>query len=382
MANYVKVNPDLLRWAVDRSGVPIASFREPVQKWISEERPPTYSQLENFARQAMVPFGYLFLDRPPDETLPIPDYRTRSDDGVRKPSPNLKETIFEMQARQEWMREYLIDEGHGALPFVGSANVGDAVEPLARQIRNTLQLNEAWAEGLANWEAALRYLRERIEETGILIFINGVVGNNNRRKLNPDEFQGFVFVDPIVPLIFVNGADFKVAQMFTVAHELAHVWVGQSALFDLVATSPSEVDVERYCNSVAAEFLIPAQKLNRAWPSAPKGDQAFISLARQFKVSPIVVARRAKDQRMITAEEFFAFYRRHMNRERSKQEEQSSGGNFWLTQGVRLGRRFGKAVIAAAQEGRLSYADAYDLTGLHGETFDRYAHFLLEGGRE
>jgi Zn-dependent peptidase ImmA (M78 family) len=382
MANYVNVKPELLRWAVDRSGLPANEYREGVQDWLSGDKKPTYTQLEAFARRAMVPFGYLFLQHPPDEKLPVPDYRTRTDEGVRRPTPNLIETIFEMQTRQEWMREYLVEEGHAELPFVGSATVGDKIKPLADRMRETLGLKDNWAEKQSSWEDALRFLRLRIEETGILIFVNGIVGNSTRRKLDPEEFQGFVLVDKIAPLIFVNGADFKVAQMFTFAHELVHVWVGQSALFDLVATGPSNFDVEKYCNKIAAEFLVPAAKLQQAWPTAPEGHPAFTFLARRFKVSPVVVARRAKDLKMITAEEFFGFYKSYMSRERKKQDERPAGGNFWLTQNLRLGRRFGQAVIAAAQEGRLSYSDAYDLTRLYGDTFDRYARHLSQKGAE
>jgi Zn-dependent peptidase ImmA (M78 family) len=382
MAYYVNVKPELLSWAIKRSGLAIADYPESVEKWLSGEKKPTHTQLETFARRAMVPFGYLFLQSPPNETLPVPDYRTRADEGVREPSPNLKETIFEMQTRQDWMREYLVEEGHSELPFVGSAAIGKPIEPLAQRMRETLQLAENWAERQDSWDNALRYLRKQIEATGILIFMNGVVGNNTYRSLDPEEFQGFVLVDRIAPLIFVNSADFKVAQMFTVAHELAHVWVGQSALFDLVATSPADFEVEKYCNAVAAEFLVPREKFEQAWREAPAGDLAFTVLARRFKVSPIVVARRAKDRRMISSEEFFTFYNRYMEQERIKQQKEISGGDFWRNQQVRLGRRFGRAVIAAAQEGRLSYSRAYELTRLYGEKFDKYAQELEQGASE
>lgn len=380
MANYVDVKPELLRWAVDRSGRPAEEYREAVAKWLAGDAKPTYKQLESFAQRAMVPFGYLFLDEPPVEELPVPDYRTRTDDGVSHPTPNLIETIFEMQRRQEWMREYLLEEGHEPLPFVGSAEVGDRVAAVAQQMRDELDLTDTWAEQQASYEDALRFLREQIEAAGILIFINGIVGNSTRRKLDPDEFQGFVFVDDIAPLVFVNGADFKVAQMFTIAHELAHVWTGQSALFTLAATQPADVGVEKYCNRVAAEFLVPGEKLDEAWRDASGGDQVFTAIARKFKVSPIVVARRAKDRKLISLDEFFSFYRRYMEREEKKVERKKPGGSFWNNQNTRIGRRFGQAVVTAVLTGRLPYTDAYELTGLRGETFDKYAGRVLGGG--
>ena len=379
MANYVDIKPELLRWAVDRSGMPLDEFADSVEEWLSGDKKPTYNQLEHFARQAMVPFGYLFLQRPPEERLPLPDYRTRKDDGVKQPTPNLIETIFEMQRRQEWMKEFLVDQGHDKLPFVGSRAVGDNHKSVSKSMRTALGLSENWAEQHASWEEALRHLRHQIEDSGILIFANGVVGNSTRRKLDPAEFQGFVLVDDIVPLIFVNGADFKVAQMFTVAHELVHIWVGQSALFNLIATRPADIEVEKYCNAVAAEFLVPAAKLEAAWPRVKNDDDAFITLARQFKVSPIVIARRAKDRKLVTKEQFFGFYRKYMAREKQKKDD-SSGGDFWKTQNLRLGRRFGRAVVTAVREGRLSYTEAYDLTRLHGDTFTKYVGHLRRAG--
>jgi Zn-dependent peptidase ImmA (M78 family) len=381
MPATIDVKLELLRWAVGRSGLPAEQFGATYEKWLSGERKPTYAQLEDFARRAMVPMGYLFLEKPPVEELPLPDFRTRSDEGVRQPTPNLLETIYEMQQRQEWMREYLADRGNEALPYVGSATIGEAIANVTANIRDALSLSENWAENTQNWEDALRLLTHRTESAGILIFANGIVGNNTHRPLNAEEFQGFVFVDKIVPLIFVNNADFKVAQMFTVAHELAHVWVGQSALFDLVATDPADIEVEKYCNAVAAEFLVPAEKLQASWT---RGDHALIiqDLARRFKVSAIVVARRAKDIGIITAQQFFAFYKAHMRAEHVRAESREKGGNFWNTQRSRLGRRFVRAVITATHEGRLSYSGAYELTRLYGKSFDTYAEIVMKEDSE
>lgn len=379
MADYVDVQPELLRWAVTRSGLELQDYGPNVAAWLAGDRRPTHRQLESFARRAMVPLGYLFLQHPPDEELPVPDYRTRRDHQVRRPSPNLVETIFEMQRRQDWMREYLIDQGHEELRFVGSARVNEPIAPLAHLMRETLELSDDWAQQQSNWEAALRFLRERIEAAGILVFMNGIVGNNTHRKLDADEFQGFVLIDAICPLIFVNTADYKVAQVFTIAHELAHVWIGRSALFDLQATHSPQIEVEPYCNAVAAEFLVPAERLVQAWHRAASLNGLISSLSSQFKVSPIVIARRAKDLRLMSDDQFFAFYNDYTMREGTNQGARK-GGDFWRTQNARLGTRFGSAVIAAAHEGRISYYEAYRLTRLYGRTFDKYARRLQSEG--
>jgi Zn-dependent peptidase ImmA (M78 family) len=156
---------------------------------------------------------------------------------------------------------------------------------------------------------------------------------------------------------------------------LAHLWVGRGGVFNLEALQPANDEVEIFCNRVAAELLVPAQDLRRQWAEAQEADEPFQFLARYFKVSPLVAARRALDLGLLHRNEFFDFYRDYQADER-RQKRKSSGGDFYATQGMRVGERFANAVIRAVKEGRLLYRDAYRLTGLHGKTFDRYAESL------
>ena len=376
MANVVQVKAEMIRWAVERSGLSLNRYPAAVEAWIMRGELPTFSKLEAFAKKAMVPFGYLFLEAPPAEDLPMPDYRTMDDGQISRPSPNLLETIQDMRRRQTWMREYLVEEGHGAIPFVGSSSKESPIKPVVADIRRQLNLPLDWAAEQANWEAALSFLTRQIEAAGILVFVNGIVGNSTRRKLDPDEFRGFVLNDVIVPLIFVNGADTKGAQMFTLAHELAHIWIGESALVNLPDMDPGIHAIEKYCNQVAAEFLVPAERLRAVWSKAAELGQPFHAIARRFKVSPIVAGRRAMDLGLIAREKFFAFYHAYLREVAEAEKKRPSGGDFYRNQDARLGRRFGRAVIAAAEAGRLSWQEAYDLTRLHGRTFDHYAAFL------
>lgn len=376
MANVIDVNPDLIRWAVDRSGLQLEDFPSAVQDWIDQKKQPTFNMLESFARKAMVPFGYLFLDQPPVENLPIPDYRTMRNKRIRRPSPNLIDTIQDMQLRQAWMREFLLEEGHTPLPFVNSESIKSSINETVSSLRRWLDLDQDWATMHETWEDALRYLTRQIERAGILVFVNGIVGNSTNRSLDPEEFRGFVLSDSIAPLIFVNGGDSKAAQMLTLVHELVHIWIGENALNNLVEMQPASDDFEKFCNRVAAEFLVPAAKLKAVWPREVADSIPFGSLARRFKVSPIVVARRAKDLKLITADEFFAFYHSYMEDLRRREKAKKGGGDFYRTQNARLGHRFGRAVVAAAEMGRLSWQQAFDLTRLYGSTFDRYAEFL------
>ena len=219
-------------------------------------------------------------------------------------------------------------------------------------------------------------LRRAAEAAGILVVINGVVGNNTHQPLNPQEFRGFVLCDAYAPLVFINGADAKSAQMFTLAHELAHLWLGKDGLFNLLDLETSADEVEKFCNRVAAEVLIPTAELSDCWPVESRKPEPFQALAKRFKVSPLVAARRALDAGLITRADFFQFIKAYQEDERRRAAKRSPGGDFYKTQETRIGRRFGIAVVRAAREGRLLYRDAYRLTGLAGKTFDQYAEGL------
>ena len=229
---------------MERSGKSIDNLSKKPQmsklgEWLNGSSKPTLRQLENFATSTFTPFGYLFLSAPPHEQLPIPYFRTLTGDPVFRPSPNLIETVQIVKRRQDWIREYLIEEGSEQLKFVASTRATNQHVDVARKISHELHMTSEWAAKYPTWTDALSGLRQKIEEIGIFVTVNGVVGNNTHRRLDPLEFRGFVLVDEYAPFIFVNNADGKAAQMFTLAHELAHIWLGKSAAFDLRQLVPA-----------------------------------------------------------------------------------------------------------------------------------------------
>jgi Zn-dependent peptidase ImmA (M78 family) len=374
----VSVKREVLRWAMARSGLTIDDLQgrfPKAQQWDAGESGPTLRQLEAIARLTSTPLGFFFLVEPPEERLPVPYFRTLGDERPSGPSPDLLETIQVMQQRQAWMREFLIEQGEEALAFVRSVQPAEPCASVAERIRRAMGLGEGWGAELPTWTHALRALREAAEEAGILVVVNGVVGNNTHRKLHPGEFRGFVLVDEYAPLVFVNGADGKAAQMFTLAHELAHVVFGSSAAFDLREMQPADDPTEQACNRVAAEFLIPERELRGVWPSVKGDPEPFQAIARRFKVSEIVAARRALDLGLVNKTVFLDFLHAYQADERRvvAAEPKRKRGDFYPTQNLRVGRRFASAVVRAVAEGKLLYSDAYKLTGLYGRSFERYA---------
>ena len=218
---------------------------------------PTLKQLES-SRRPRTPRSATFSSKePPVEQVPIPDFRTVGNERIGRPSPDLLDTVYLCQQRQEWYRDFARSEGEGPVPFVGSAHLTNDVEATAATIRRALGFDIEERRQMPTWTDALRRFIEQADALGVLVMVSGVVGSNNRRKLDPQEFRGFALADRLAPLVFINGADTKAAQMFTLAHELAHIWLGQSAVSDAQASQVPEHEVERWCNRVAAELLVP-----------------------------------------------------------------------------------------------------------------------------
>ena len=379
MTARVSVQPKLIRWACKRAGYELSELAERIPQlpaWERGDKQPTLKQLERFAKATHTPFGYLFLPEPPEERMPIPDLRTVTTEPLR-PSPDLLDTIYAMQQRQDWWREERIECEAEPLEFVGTARLNDDPVAVGQEMRRIVGVGDGWAAEVSTWTDAIGELRRRIEELGIMAVVNGIVGNNTHRKLDVEEFRGFALTDRYAPLVFINGADAKSAQMFTLAHELAHVWLGSAGegVSGFEGVFPGDQHVERFCDQAAAEFLVPARELKERWRGLRSAESPFEQGARQFKVSPIVVGRRAMDLRLVSRATFSEFYESYTRREK-KQGKRASGGDFYNNQNTRIGAKFATAVIRAAMEGRTTFTHAYDLTGLRGGAFQKYARRL------
>lgn len=386
---HVDVKPAMLRWARDRSGLDpnVLAHRFPkLTNWEQEEEQPTLRQLEEFAKVTHAPIGYLFLPTPPVERIPIPDFRTIGNQHIGHPSPDLLETIYLCQQRQEWYRDFSRSIREEALAFVGSATADSNIVETAAEIRNKLGFDLEARRQCPTWVDALRNFIGQVDALGILVMVSGVVGSNNRRKLDPNEFRGFAISDDLAPLIFVNGSDTKAGQMFTLAHELAHIWLGQTALSDVEPVSEPTAQqvqpvrqaaqrVEDWCNKVAAELLVPLAVLQQEYQRGEDLNGALNRLARRFKVSTLVILRRIHDAGGLTRQQLWQAYRAEL--ERLREIPRESGGDFYLTLGARVGKRFARALVVSTLEGQTLHRDAFHLLGFSKlATFRKLAHSL------
>jgi Zn-dependent peptidase ImmA (M78 family)/transcriptional regulator with XRE-family HTH domain len=377
----VTVKPEMLRWAQERAGFEPGALTDRFPRldaWERGEAQPTLKQLESFAQATHTPVGYLFFPEPPVEEIPIPDFRTMGSERLGRPSADLLDTLYLCQQRQEWYRDFARTEGEGRLPFVGSVSLASGIEETGARIREALGFDLEERRKMPTWTEALRRFIGLADDLGVLVMVSGVVGSNNRRKLDPEEFRGFALADPLAPLVFVNGADTKAAQMFTLAHELAHVWLGQSALSDVASSSSPSHAVEIWCNRIAAELLVPLAIFREEYQPAAMLRDELDRLARRFKVSTLVVLRRIYDADGLTADQFWREYRRELERLRAMPS--GGGGNFYLTLGARASKRFARALVVSTLEGRSSFTEAFRLLGMKKmETFQDFGHSLGVG---
>jgi len=366
VVHRVEVPAEVMIWARERSGKEREDLKRrfPLDEWESGARSPTYRQLEDYADATYTPITYFFFPEPFDEPLPIPDFRTIGDDPIEEPSRDLLDTVSECQQRQEWYREYALANELDPVPFVDSRTLEDPSRRVAHEMRGMLKF-EPETRG-PSWSEAFRSLCERAEGLGVLVMVNGVVGANTHRRLDPDEFRGFALVDDLAPTVFVNGADTKAAQVFTLAHELAHLWLGETGLDDIDLGRRADNATERWCNAVAAELLVPAEHLRGRYRETESPQSQLGTLARAYKVSTLVVLRRLCEIDILDWQEFRDAYNAEVAkvRELSADNPGGGGGDFYRTHALRVGKTFAAALISETLAGRTLYTTAFHLLSL------------------
>ena len=372
------LQPSVLQWARERGGLSIEDLAKrlrvdeaAVLEWEADGK-IDFGVIEKLAKATGTAAGFLFLRKPPHEELPVSDFRRVASAATKPPSRFLLSTIYQCQRRQEWFREYLIAQGADPLPFVGKFTLNTPILAAAREIAAAVKIGPAYHETAKTWEDAMRLQIENIEDAGILVNRTGYAENYTHNTLSVDEFRGFALSDPYAPLIFINGADAHSAQMFTLAHEVVHVWLGASGVSNLEKTYAPGFGVETFCNSVAAEMLVPIEKLKADWDADVSPATQIERLARKYRVSRIVLARRAKDTGKITADAYARIYTAQ-----TASTKKAGGGDYYLTKPYEGSRRLSIAVIQDARNGRTMFREAMNLLGIKSDqTFQKYAETL------
>ncbi len=382
------INSTMLRWARRRSFARINDASnalnvrlEKLEAWEKGELRPTFRQAQDLAKKLKIPFGYLYLSDPPDEKLPLPDLRTKSGSYRRKPSPDFLEVLYDAQRKQDWYHDYLEGEQSQPVPFVGRFNVKSPVKDVAEDISRALRLDESLRRQVGGREEFLRHVVRRAENAGVLVMRSGIVGNNTRRSLDPEEFQGFAISDDLAPLVFINQNDFLSAQIFTLAHEFAHIWMGLSGVSNLEYLEKPEQQHhshERATDAVAAEILVPATSFTLRWEDSHEIEDNIERLSRHYRVSRFVILRRAYDLNRLTFETFREKYAELIS-QTPRKGKGSRGGGGYASIFSRSSNTIASALIYSVLEGKGSPKEAAQLLNVRISKLRGLEQYWLKG---
>ena len=386
----VNVAKPILQWILNN--VQLDTLPPQVAKhlitWNSGEKEPTYNQIEKVSQSTGIPLGYFFLQTPPEEDIPLLEFRTLNSQTYDNPSRELIDTVHDMDQVQEWTRNHMKSEGDAPLGFIGMLKSGMIARDAASDIRKLLGIQENWYAQRKSASDSIRFLRSLISDLGVLVMMSGIVGNNTHRPLNISEFRAFAIVDEYAPLIFLNSNDSVNGRLFSLLHEFIHICLGEDDLFnDRDSTAFGIRHVETFCNAVTAELLVPMSCFVESWNSYINEydeGQTIDILAKEYRCGMTVIARRALDAGFISA----AVYQQiaklaiklYNDKKKKDKEEGNGGGDFYRTASSRIDGRFFEMLSNSVAAGRTLYSETFRLTNTNRSTFFKLADTKMGGG--
>ena len=378
MSISVEISPSVLAWIGQQiSAKTDSQISTLLNRWISKEEKPTAKTIRRVSQATHIPFGYFFLKSPPLGECNLIHCRTIDSTSIKTQSRDFIDVYNSMLNVQNWMAEYNRETlGWEPLPFVGRYNENNLPTEIAVNIRHELELFEDFFILEKSSDSCFNYLRKRISESGILVMKNAVVGSNTHRRLDIKEFRAFTIVNDYAPLIFINGNDAKTGKLFSLTHELAHIWIGSNSLFNDLYFNSHVSKTEQTCNAVAAEILVPLSIFKDEWTklNVNSGDivDRISELADIFHCSKLVIARRALDLKFISQKTYadiqsqtrMQFENLHLS-----STSKFGGGSFYNNLKSNWDKNFILALDYSMKSGNTPYLDAYRLTGLKSQTF-------------
>lgn len=379
------VQPEMLRWARKTVGLSVADVAlslkrkpEEIEAWESGDDAPSYSQLEKLAYQLYKrPLAVFFLPAPPEEAIPQRKFRTLPDADLQALSRDTYLHIRRAHAFQIALRELF--DGHNpagrsiwkSLSLSLSGGIAEQAGGIRKFLGITLEDQISWKSD----ELALKRWRQAIEDSGVFVF---------KAAFKQKDISGFCLADEHLPVVYLNNSTTKTRQIFSLLHELAHLLLSMNGLskFDtsyIDRLPQTEKRLERFCNAVAAEVLIPASDFaeqEKLFPANVEkaSEEMFSGLASRYGVSRETVLRRFLDQERVTA----SFYENQAKRW-AAQKKESSGGSWYLNQGTYLSDRFAKEVIGRHYRHQITLEQAADFLGIKPKNFAGFEERVLQG---
>lgn len=381
----IQIKKEIYHWAFNESQKEeeeIINKFPKITEWIKGDAAPTFKQLESFADFLKIPFGYLFLETPPETDIMEVEFRSINN---KLPfiSKNLKDTITAMDIKRNWMSDYRKELGWSKLAIIEKfkQEKKNVIRDDALLAKHLLGLKVNWFSEAKNYAEAYNFLKEILETNGIIVMQNGIVGNNTRRKLDIIEFRAFMLYDDIAPIIFINNNDSLSGKIFSLVHEYIHVLFEQEDVLvkeDIV----KQKENEGYINQITAEFLMPAECIWVNWEQSKDAFEQMNQLSNMFKVSETALAIKLKELKLISKTVLDEIIDKGIKNFESRTDGGGgSGGDFYNTFNTRISPTFTQAVIRSAETGDTSYSNAFRLLGgIKGRTYDEIKTRFLPYG--
>ena len=385
MSVSVEISPAILAWVGQQiSAKNDTQITSLLSRWINKEERPTTKTIRRVSQATHIPFGYFFLKYPPQEECNLIHCRTIDSASIQSQSRDFIDVYNSMFNIQNWMAEYNRKTlGLKPLSFVGRYKENNSPMEIATDIRHELELSEDFFMREKSSDSCFNYLRKRISELGVLVMKNTIVGSNTHRKLDIKEFRAFTIINDYAPLIFINGNDTKTGKLFSLTHELAHIWIGSNNLFNDMYSSLNVSKPEQICNAVAAEILVPISIFKDKWTELNVNSVDKIStLADVFHCSKLVIARRALDLKFISQKTYTDIQSQtkiQFENSPSYNKSKFRGGSFYNTLKSNWDKNFILALDYSTKAGTTPYLDAYRLTGFKSKTFQNLVAQLNQG---
>lgn len=383
-----QVTPEVMKWARESAklDLPTAAQRigrseEEIRDWETGEKRPSLAQARRASEVYRRSLAVFYLPEPPKEFDTLRDFRQLPQGKSREWSPELALLIRRIRCRQEWLREFLVEEGFDRLSFVGSASLSTESASLTGSIHN--ELGVAMKDQIACHEPrlALNLWAEHAEDAGINICQEGGVDS--------EEARGFVLADDYAPFIYINSNDSYGGRLFTLIHELVHLWINQPGISNLQDRDEQphspEARIERFCNSVAADVLVDKALLQLHWSQQSQGDlqERVHDAAMEFAVSEEVVARRLLELHAISEQDYLAlrqYYASRWAEYRKRQKERRGRPRYAMLMAKSNGYRFTRMVFDAYRRDRISGRDASSLLHVKVNNFSKVAQEVQVSG--
>lgn len=387
MSDKAFITPHVFKWARESAKLSLESAAAKVDvdvskliEWETGDSLPTIRQAEILAKAYRRPFALMFLPDIPADFQPLQDFRRKNSKELGTAAVFI---IRDTQQKQSWIKALYEENNYNRLEFVGKFSRRHSPAQVAKDILRVLEIEPS------NYETdnPIKEWISKAERKGIFISRTSFV--HSKLTLDSDEMQGFVIADDMAPFVFINSDDWNASQLFTLVHELAHIWIAESGISNDIQLEIKNRNkshpVELFCNEVAGHALMPDEVMKNMTLSIFASAEKIFGAARKLGVSSLSLLVRALQMEIISTDKYYklkkevdARFEEFVQKEKSKKDlQQKKGGpDYYLLLVNKNGQLFTQVVMDAYYGGMIMPTEASNLLSTQVKNFDKLQAFL------